>query len=341
MVLEVDREKLSPGNRTKEDIHRNKFIKWEFGMRNAEIKNTVELATPPETEPTQRRFISYLGISIKGFCMGSADVVPGVSGGTMAFILGIYEELIRAIRSFDLNFLKLLFSFRIKEAMAHTAWKFLVAVGLGILTAIFSFAKILSWLLQNRPVMIWSFFFGLILASIFTVGRHLNKWDLSMIIGILLGTLGAYLLVGMVPVSTPNTPWFLFLCGAVAICAMILPGISGAFILVLMGKYQYILEAVNQRDFIILILVAAGAGVGLVTFARLLNWLFKRHHDMTIAILSGLMLGSLRKVWPWKERIEGSGILPSHWNNEVMMALSLMIGGFLLVFFLNLLAGKK
>jgi putative membrane protein len=145
----------------------------------------------------------------------------------------------------------------------------------------------------------------------------------------------------MVPVSTPNTPWFLFLCGAVAICAMILPGISGAFILVLMGKYQYVLEAVNQRDFITLILVAAGAGIGLVTFARLLNWLFKRHHDMTIAILSGLMVGSLRKVWPWKEKIEGSNILPSHWNNEVMMALSLMIGGFLLVFFLNLLAGKK
>jgi len=280
--------------------------------------------------------------------MGSADVVPGVSGGTMAFILGIYEELIKAIRSFDLPFLRLLLSLKMREAMDHVAWKFLAAVGLGIFLAIFSLARILSWLLQNRPILIWSFFFGLILASVFTVGRHVSKWDLSMILWMILGILGAYLLVGLVPLTTPNAPWFLFLCGAVAICAMILPGISGAFVLVLMGKYQYVLEAVNTRDLITLFLVAAGAGVGLVSFARLLNWLFKRHHDMTIAILTGLMLGSLRKIWPWKETIRAiqdhqgnlipvqqANILPLKWDGEVMIALCLILLGFLVVFFMN------
>ncbi|MFH1350506.1 MAG: DUF368 domain-containing protein [Pseudomonadota bacterium] len=297
---------------------------------------------------------SYLVLAVKGFCMGSADVIPGVSGGTMAFILGIYEELIRSIRSFDLKFLRLLFSLKIREAADYAAWKFLLALGFGILLAIFSLAKILSWLLQNQPILIWSFFFGLILASIFTVGKHLNRWRLSMVIWVLLGAVGAYFLVGMVPVSTPDTAWFLFLCGAIAICAMILPGISGAFILVLMGKYQYVLEAVNNRDFITLFLVAAGAAVGLTSFSRLLNWLFEKHHDMTIALLIGLMLGSLRKIWPWKETLTltketpaqavatyQANILPSHWSNEVTVALGLMMVGLLVVLFVNAWAEKK
>ena len=222
-----------------------------------------------------RSFISYFLIWLKGFCMGAADVVPGVSGGTMAFILGIYEELIGAIRSFDIVFVKRLFSLRIKKALDHVPWPFLLALGIGIFTAIFSLARILSWLLENRPVFIWSFFFGLVLASIFTVGRHLNKWNLPLIGWLLLGAVGAYLLVGMVPVSTPETPWFLVLSGAVAICAMILPGISGSFILVLMGKYDYLLRAVNNRDFLTLALAATGAAIGLISFVRLLSWLLE------------------------------------------------------------------
>jgi len=308
------------------------------------------------TNPTDshRSLLSYLGLTIKGFCMGSADVVPGVSGGTMAFILGIYEELIKAIRSFDLNFLKLILSLKIKDAMNHAAWQFLMAVGLGIFMAIFSLARILSWLLQNRPILIWSFFFGLILASVYTVSRHLNQWNLSIPAWMLLGAIGAYLLVGMVPVSTPDAPWFLFISGAVAICAMILPGISGAFILVLMGKYHYVLEAVNNRDLFTLMVVAAGAALGLIAFSRFLNWVLKKHHDMTIAILTGLMLGSLRKIWPWKETIENmaekdggivamsqANILPSQWNNEVMVAIGLMVFGFLVVFFMNLWSERK
>ncbi|MBW2567500.1 MAG: DUF368 domain-containing protein, partial [Deltaproteobacteria bacterium] len=182
-------------------------------------------------------------MTVKGFCMGAADVVPGVSGGTMAFILGIYEELIKSIKSFDLSFLRLLFSLRVKDALDHASWQFLLAIGLGILMAIFTLARILAWLLQNQPVLIWSFFFGLIVASVLVVSKHLSKWTSLIFVWIGLGALFAYLLVGMVPAKTPDTAWFLFMSGAIAICAMILPGISGAFILVLLGKYHYVLEA--------------------------------------------------------------------------------------------------
>jgi putative membrane protein len=212
----------------------------------------------------------------------------------------------------------------------------------------------LAWLLQNQPVLIWSFFFGLIVASLFTVSKHLNKWTPSIFVWIGLGALCTYLLVGIVPANTPDTAWFLFVSGAIAICAMILPGISGAFILVLLGKYHYVLEAVNHRDILTLLLLAAGAGVGLVTFVRLLNWLFARYHDITIALLTGLMLGSLRKIWPWKKTLQSvkdthgnviaaaqANILPSHWDSEIMAALCLIVVGFLVVFTLNFLAGKK
>ena len=301
-----------------------------------------------------RSLISYLSITIKGFCMGASDVVPGVSGGTMAFILGIYEELVKAIRSFDIKFLKLLFSFKIREAVDHVSWQFLMAVGVGIFGAIFSLARILTWLLHNRPVLIWSFFFGLILSSVFTVSRHLNKWTMSYVGWMLLAAIGAFFLVGMVPVSTPDAPWFLVMSGAIAICAMILPGISGSFILVLLGKYQYVLEAVNKRDLYTLFLVATGAAFGIIGFSRFLSWLFKRHHDLTIAILTGLMLGSLRKVWPWKKTLQSitdshgnvlpvlqANILPPHWSKEVTVALCLMVLGFLAVFCLHLWANKK
>ncbi|MFH1489643.1 MAG: DUF368 domain-containing protein [Pseudomonadota bacterium] len=303
---------------------------------------------------TRSILMKDIGTALKGFCMGAADVVPGVSGGTMAFILGIYEKLIKAIRSFDLIFLKKLLSFRIGEAWDHVSGRFLLALGAGILTAIFSLARALGWLLQNRPVLIWSFFFGLILASIFVVGRHLEKWTLPLWIATLIGAAGAYVLVGLVPVTTPDTLWFLFMSGAVAICAMILPGISGSFILVLLGKYRYILDAVNNRDILILFIVAMGAVFGLITFVRLLNWLLRKSHDITIAVLTGFMLGSLRKVWPWKSVIEKltdarghtviiseANILPTNWTSEVTVALALMAAGFAVVFFLNFWADRQ
>lgn len=285
--------------------------------------------------------------------MGAADVVPGVSGGTMAFILGIYEELIRAIRAFDLKFVRLLASFKVKDALENTPWRFLLAVGVGILTAIFSLAGIITWLLNNQPVLIWSFFFGLILASAVTVSKRFKKRTAAALLWIFLGGIGAYVVVGLVPLSTPNASWFLFLSGAIAICAMILPGISGSFILVLLGKYQYVLGAVNNRDFFTLAVFALGAAVGLILFSRLLGWLFRKYHDVTIAILCGLMIGSLRKVWPWK-RLDaivdaqgrviasaGTNILPAHWNLEVTLALALVLVGVIAVLSLEWLAAKN
>ena len=281
-------------------------------------------------------------------------MVPGVSGGTMAFILGIYEELIDAIKSFDLKGLKLLVTSKFRLFLDHISWRFLLAVGLGILIAIFSLARVLSWLLQNKPVLIWSFFLGLILASVVSVSRRIEKWHLLTCLCLLGGMIGTYFLVGLVPVSTPTAPWFLFLCGAIAICAMILPGISGSFILVLLGKYQFVLAAVNDRNFVVLSIVAAGACVGIALFSRLLGWLLDRYHDLMVAILTGLMLGSLRKVWPWKETIESlvdihgrvvpivqANILPRQWSSEIFAAFLLMMVGLLAVLFLDRMADRN
>jgi putative membrane protein len=306
------------------------------------------------TNKAKRSLAAYPVLAAKGFCMGAADVVPGVSGGTMAFILGIYEELITTIRSFDSGFVKLIFSLKIRAALEYVNWRFLVPLIFGILAAIFSLARFLSWVLQNHPVLIWSFFFGLILASVFTVSKHLHRWTPALIAWMIVGTAGIYLLVGLVPVETPTAPWFLVISGAVAICAMILPGISGSFILVLMGKYHFVLDAVNHRDFLTLLLVAVGAGIGLLSFARFLSWVLKRYHDATIAFLTGLMLGSLRKVWPWKKVFStvttGDGATPSTvlgntvpnaWTTEVTLALGLMVLGAAAIFLLNVLASSK
>ncbi len=300
-----------------------------------------------------RSFRDYIVLGVKGFCMGASDVVPGVSGGTMAFILGIYEELIDAIKSFDLKSLQFLVTLKFRPLLDRISWQFLLAVGIGILAAIFSLSKLLSWLLQNRPVFIWSFFLGLILASVLSVSRRVEAWRVLTWLCLVGGTLGSYFLVGLVPVGTPNDYWFLFLCGAVAICAMILPGISGSYILVLLGKYQYVLDAVNHRDFLVLGLVAAGACVGIIAFSRILGWLLKNYHDLMVATLTGLMIGSLRKIWPWKETLESvvdshgqmvplvqSNILPGQWNGEVLAALSLMVAGLLAVLFLDRLGNR-
>ncbi len=293
-------------------------------------------------------FVTDLVLFVKGVCMGAADVVPGVSGGTMAFILGIYEELIRAIKSFDLQAFYLLRRLRVRPLFDHVAWRFMLALGAGILTAIFSLAHGLSWLLDNKPVLIWSFFFGLVLASALTVSRRIETWRLTSWVWILVGAVGAYLLVGIVPFETPKTNWFLFLSGALAICAMILPGISGSFVLVLLGKYHQVLQAVNQRDFVTLATVAAGATLGIIAFSRFLEWLFRNWRDGTIAFLTGLMLGSLRKVWPWKdwsihslqiqEAANGTplvNVFPDQMNLEVVTAFSLMALGIGIVFLLD------
>jgi putative membrane protein len=296
----------------------------------------------------------YLGVTARGFAMGTADIIPGVSGGTMAFILGIYEELLDAIKSFDIELARRLFHFDLGAVMAKIPWRFLCSLVLGIGLAVVLLAEFLEIQLETHPSLVWAFFFGLVLASAFTIGRAVRRWSPAANACAVVALLFGYVLVGAVPVQTPEAPWFLFLSGALAICAMILPGISGAFILVLLGKYQYVLAAVNDRDFVTLGLVAAGAVVGLLSFVRFLSWLFRRHHDPTVAFLLGLMVGSLRKVWPWKETLsttvdrhgkvvplEQANMMPAAFDSEVAMAVGLAIVGFAAVLVMSWLANRR
>jgi len=259
----------------------------------------------------KRTLKEYAGLTLRGICMGASDIVPGVSGGTMAFILGIYEELINSIKTLgDKEFLQAVGSFKVKRAMQIFNWEFLLAVALGILIAIATLAGILETLLHNQPVYIWSFFFGLVLASAFVVSKRIKRWSVGKFGFLLGGAAFGFFLVGIVPLQTPNIWWFWLFTGAVVSCALILPGISGAFLLVLLGKYLDVLAAVNallDGDFSqipILIFLAMGAAIGLITVSQILSWLFKQYHDLTIALLIGLMLGSLRKIWPWKQDID-------------------------------------
>jgi putative membrane protein len=328
-------------------------------VKNVKSKGATAVIASAPPARRQRALRDYAGLVARGFCMGAADVVPGVSGGTMAFILGIYEELIESIRNVGQPpFLEAALKFRWREALQLLNWPFLLAVAGGIGLAIVTLAPGLEWLLENQPVYLWSFFFGLVLASVFVVTKRVSRWTAPLLGGLALGAVGAYALVGLAPVQTPTTWWFLFLSGALAITAMILPGISGAFILVLLGKYQYVLSAVNQRDMVTIGLVALGAGVGIVTIAQLLSWLFKRYHDMTVAILIGLMLGSLRKVWPWKVDLEWlldrhgkqlptlqQNVLPELWlngslNPEVVVAFILAVIAVSAVLALDYLANR-
>lgn len=285
--------------------------------------------------------------------MGAADVVPGVSGGTMAFILGIYDELLHAIHAVNLTFLRLLLSLRWREAFTGFPWRFLLAIALGIGLAIFTLAEGLSWALHHHPSLVWAFFFGLVLASVGVVRKRVRLWTPSLAVLAALAAVGAYALVGMTPAQTPDEAWFLFLSGAIAICAMILPGISGAFILVLLGKYEDVLEAVVHGDVVTLSIVGAGCVVGLASFVRLLRWLLARYHDRTVAVLTGFMLGSLRKVWPWKASPPpgaeaGSetlgvhlNILPTAFTTEVGLELALACLGAGLVWGTEYLARKR
>ncbi|MCS6910224.1 MAG: DUF368 domain-containing protein [Anaerolineales bacterium] len=292
----------------------------------------------------------YFWIAARGFCIGAADVVPGVSGGTMAFILGIYDELLNAIHAVNLDFIRRLITLRWREAFAHFPWRFLLALGLGIGTAIFSLARGLRWMLEHHPSLVWAFFFGLVLASVIVVRKRVRHWTLAAITLAVLAASGAYVLVGLTPTQTPDTPWFLFLSGAIAICAMILPGISGAFILVLLGKYQYVLDAVVHFDVLTLVIFATGCTVGLLSFVRLLRWLLRHYHDPTVAVLAGFMLGSLRKVWPWKETLVNGvdshfahevNVLPSAFSPEVGLALALLLLGVALVWGIEYLAARR
>ncbi len=263
---------------------------------------------------------------LKGCAMGAADVVPGVSGGTIAFITGIYEELINSIKSIDLQALKLLLTFKLAEFWKKINGTFLLSVVGGIAISIFSLAKLMTWLLVNHPIYIWSFFFGLIIISSVLVAKEIKKWDIFTIISLLAGAAAAYTITVMSPASTPNTWWFIILSGAIAICAMILPGISGAFILLLLGKYTYILTAVSNLDVGTILLFVVGAAAGIISFSHLLSWLLKNYHTLTVALLTGFMVGSLNKVWPWKHTLET--YIDTHGVEQVLVETNVSPGKF-------------
>ncbi|MFC3606392.1 DUF368 domain-containing protein [Stutzerimonas tarimensis] len=294
----------------------------------------------------------------KGLAMGAADVVPGVSGGTIAFITGIYDRLLAAIAAVPQAVMHLARG-RIGQAWKAADATFLITLLAGVLTSIFSLARIITYLLEEHPIPVWSFFFGLILVSVYLVGREVEQRRLSRLVCFAAGLLFAYWITVMAPMQMGSGPLSIFMAGAIAICAMILPGISGSFILVLLGLYPVVLGAVRSLDFGLLGFFAAGALLGLVSFARLLSWMLKHYRDGTLAFLTGLMVGSLNKVWPWKEtltwRTNSAGeevpvlqqnLLPGAYGEltgqdpQMFIALLLAVSGVALVLGLEWVAGR-
>ena len=247
-----------------------------------------------------RSLFDYFVLLLKGMAMGAADVVPGVSGGTIAFISGIYEELLKTISSVNLGALKTLKKEGVKAAWKSINGNFIVTLFLGIGISIASLAKLISYLLEAHPILIWSFFFGLVLASIVYVGKQVKSWNTRSIVSLIIGTGFAFWITILPPMANSNELWFIFISGMIAICAMILPGISGSFILLIMGSYQTVLGAVKDKDLLTIGVFMAGAVIGLLSFSRVLKWMFAKYHDLTIAVLTGFLIGSLNKLWPWK-----------------------------------------
>ncbi|MGB2281508.1 MAG: DUF368 domain-containing protein [Flavobacteriaceae bacterium] len=304
----------------------------------------------------KRNFVDYFILVFKGMAMGAADVVPGVSGGTIAFISGVYEELIATLNSINLNSLKTL-----KLQGVSATWKkingnFLLALFGGILLSILTLSKLVAWLLLEEPVLLWAFFFGLVLASIIFVLKKINQWNSAVFLGLILGGVFAYQLTQLNALGNSDSNWYLFLSGAIAICAMILPGISGAFILVILGSYANVLQALNDKDIAKITIFMTGALIGILSFSRLLKWLFKRFKNMTLAVLTGFMIGALSKIWPWKKTLsfrENSDgisvplkeqcIAPFSFDGDpqILSAIGLMLFGFLMIFFLEKIGAKN
>jgi putative membrane protein len=308
-----------------------------------------------------RSLFDYLIITLKGLAMGAADVVPGVSGGTIAFISGIYEELITSINNVNLSLFKILRKDGIKAAWKQLNGNFLLALMIGIGISILSLAKVIKSLLNSEPILLWAFFFGLVIASILFIGKQIESWNWKTILGFTLGAIVAYYITTLPGgEESVSSSWFIFIAGALAICAMILPGISGAFILVLLGAYQPVLDAIDSRDFKTIAIFAVGAIVGLLSFSKILKWLFSNYKNITLAVLTGFILGSLNKIWPWKEvlttRMDSHGkevpfleksILPHTFetltqkDNQLLFAIVLMVVGFLTIFMMEKFATRK
>jgi len=303
-----------------------------------------------------RNLTDYIVISLKGIAMGAADAVPGVSGGTIAFISGIYEELINTISNINFSLIKTLKNEGFSGFWKQCNGSFILALLSGIIISYVSFMRLAKYLIENHPILIWSFFFGLIVASIYFVGKQIKTWNLTVLIGLALGTSAAYYITTMPLMGSNEHPLFLFFAGALAICAMILPGISGSFILVILGAYKTLSDAIHDFDLKKVALFAFGALFGILSFSHVLKWLFKNYHNVTLALLTGFIFGSLNKIWPWKEVLTWSentsgnlvpllekSILPSAYNGDpqLVFAICLMFTGFLTIFILEKLDFKN
>ncbi len=251
----------------------------------------------------KRKLKQYLIITAKGLAMGAADAVPGVSGGTIAFISGIYEELVTTISNVNLSLFKTLKNDGLSAFWKQLNGNFILALLTGIAISFVSFMRLAKFLIENHPIYIWSFFFGLIIASIFYIGKQIKTWNPKVIFAIILGALLAFYITTIPVMGSNESSYFLFIAGAIAICAMILPGISGSFILVILGAYKTLSDAVHDFNLQKLMLFISGAFVGLLSFSRLLKWLFKNYENITLAVLTGFIIGSLNKIWPWKETV--------------------------------------
>lgn len=298
----------------------------------------------------ERKLKDYAVLMLKGMGMGAADVVPGVSGGTIAFIVGIYDELINSIKNINFRSLKLLFTGKIAAFWKAVNANFLLSIFCGIGISVFSLAKVITYLLDHQPVFVWSFFFGLVMASTWFVSRDIKEWNWKTVSGFLAGAAIAFYITVATPAETSDQLWFVFLCGAIAICAMILPGISGSFILLLMGKYSYIMGAVKELNLLVLGTFAIGALLGITSFSHVLSYALRRFRNLTLAVLTGFMLGSLNKVWPWKvadsfytdshgvqKALVEHNVLP---DESLLPAILLAIAGFLLVYGLEKMSAR-
>lgn len=276
-----------------------------------------------------KRTIAQKGLlTLKGMGMGAADVVPGVSGGTIAFITGIYEELIQSINNINLGALKILRKDGIKSFWTHVNGTFFLFLFAGIVISVVTLAKAVLHLLETQPVLIWSFFFGLIIASTLLVGKTIAKWTIPVITFFTVGTIVALYISSIETTASNTAGWYIFLSGCIAICAMILPGISGSFILVLMGSYHLVLTAIKEKEILTLFLFLSGCLVGILSFARLLKFLFTKYKEITIALLTGFMVGSLYKVWPWKVKVGNAPLVVHSDGKEDWMMTNVLPAGF-------------
>jgi len=306
-------------------------------------------------------FMRYLMLFLKGLAMGAANVIPGVSGGTIALITGIFHELIDSIKSFNGVALKLLLSAKFKELIVHINLWFLISVFGGIGVSIISFARIFGYLFEYYPVYLWAFFFGLILISVFYVAKTVTSFSITTVLFFVLGTSFAVGITFFNPATENDAFWYLIVCGIVAMISMILPGLSGSFVLILLGNYQLVMiDAVNNLSLKILIPVALGAAGGILAFSHILSWILKKYYNQTIALLAGFILGSLSTIWPWKNAIymtnaDGSQLLkrgepviltyekfiPDAFSGEVVLALLFMVLGAASIILIEYLAEKS